>query len=127
MSETMTALVVEPGKRTYIKEIPMGLKSLQREVGGNIEAIYPFPEPVAIVCRETGKLDSGPLNRALRDETGTIYDIIAGTFLVVGLTEEDFGSLSPELLQVFTQRFWQPETFVMIDGQLLAVPLEDTP
>ena len=127
MSKTMTALVVEPGKRPYIKEIPMGLKSLQREVGGYIEAIYPFPEPVAIVCRETGKLDGCPLNRALRDETGTIYDIIAGTFLVVGLTEEDFGSLSPELLQVFTQRFWQPETFMIIDGQLLAVPLGGTP
>ena len=127
MTETITVLVVEPGKRPYTKKIEPGLKSLQREVGGHIEAVYPFPEPVAIVCRETGKLDGGPLNRALRDETGTIYDIIAGTFLVVGLTEEDFGSLSPELLQVFTQRFWQPETFVMIDGQLLAVPLEDTP
>ena len=74
-----------------------------------------------------GKLDGGPLNRALRDETGTIYDIIAGTFLVVGLTEEDFGSLSPELLQTFSQRFQNPEIFMMIDGQLLAVPLEDTP
>ena len=125
MSETMTALVVEPGKRPYIKEIPMGLKSLQREVGGYIEAIYPFPEPVAIVCRETRKLDGCPLNRALRDEAGTIYDIIAGTFLVVGLTEEDFCSLSPELLQAFTQRFWNPETFMIIDGQLLAVSLED--
>ena len=127
MDETITVLVVESGKRPYTKKIEPGLKSLQREVGGHIEAVYPFPEPVAIVCRETGKLDGCPLNRALRDETGTIYDIIAGTFLVVGLTEEDFGSLSPELLQVFTQRFWQPETFVMIDGQLLAVPLEDTP
>ena len=127
MDETITVLVVESGKRPYTKKIEPGLKSLQREVGGHIEAVYPFPEPVAIVCRETGKLDGCPLNRALRDETGTIYDIIAGTFLVVGLTEEDFSSLSPELLQVFTQRFWQPETFVMIDGQLLAVPLEDTP
>ena len=80
---------------------------------------------MAIGCRETGKLDGCPLNRALRDETGTIYDIIAGTFLVVGLTEEDFGSLSPELLQAFSQRFWKPETFMIIDGQLLAVSLED--
>ena len=56
MSETITALVVEPGKRPYTKKIQPGLKSLQREVGGYIEAIYPFPEPVAIVCRETGKL-----------------------------------------------------------------------
>ena len=125
MTETMTILVVEPGKRPYTKKIQPGLKSLQKEVGGYIEAIYPFPELVAIVCLETGKLDGCPLNRALRDETGTIYDIIAGTFLVVGLTEEDFGSLSPELIQVFTQRFWQPETFVMVNGHLLAIPVED--
>ena len=127
MSETMTVLVVEPGKRPYTKKIQPGLKSLQRKVGGYIEAIYPFPEPVAIVCRETGKLDGCPLNRALRDETGTIYDIIAGTFLVVGLTEEDFGSLSPELLQTFSQRFQNPEAFIMLDGQLLAFPVEEVP
>lgn len=125
MNETMTVLVVEPGKRPYTKEIPMGLKSLQREVGGYIEAVYPFPELVAIVCRETGKLDGCPLNRALRDEDGAIYDIIAGTFLVVGLTEEDFCSLSPELMQAFSQRFQNPETFAMVNGELLALPLED--
>ena len=127
MNETMTVLVVEQGKRPYTKKIQPGLTSLQREVGGYIEAIYPFPEPVAIVCRETGKLDGCPLNRALRKEVGAIYDVIAGTFLVVGLTEEDFGSLSSELLQAFTQRFWQPETFMIIGGQLLAVPLGGTP
>ena len=125
MSETMTVLVVEPGKRPHTKKIQPGLKSLQREVGGHIEAVYPFSEPVAIVCRETGKLDGCPLNRALRDETGIIYDIIAGTFLVVGLTEEDFSSLSPELLQAFTKRFQKPEGFAMVNGELLAFPLED--
>ena len=125
MTETITVLVVEPGKCPYTKKIEPGLKSLQREVGGHIEAVYPFPEPVAIVCLESGKLDGCPLNRALRDETGTIYDIIAGTFLVVGLTEEDFGSLRPELLQAFSQRFQNPETFAMVNGELLAFPLED--
>ena len=125
MTETITVLVVEPGKRPYTKKIEPGLKSLQREAGGHIEAVYPFPEPVAIVCRETGKLDGCPLNRALRDEDGAIYDIIAGTFLVVGLTEEDFGSLSLELLQAFSQRFQNPETFAMVNGELLAFPLED--
>lgn len=125
MTETITVLVVEPGKRPYTKKIEPGLKSLQREVGGHIEAVYPFPEPVAIVCLESGKLDGCPLNRALRDETGAIYDVIAGTFLVVGLTEEDFGSLSPELLQTFSQRFQNPEAFIMLDGQLLSFPLED--
>ena len=125
MTETITVLVVEPGNRPYTKKIEPGLKSLQREVDGHIEAVYPFPEPVAIVCLESGKLDGCPLNRALRDETGAIYDVIAGTFLVVGLTEEDFGSLSPELLQTFSQRFQNPEAFIMLDGQLLSFPLED--
>lgn len=125
MTETITVLVVEPGKRPYTKKTEPGLKSLQREVGGHIEAVYPFPEPVAIVCLESGKLDGCPLNRALRDETGAIYDVIAGTFLVVGLTEEDFGSLSPELLQAFSQRFQNPETFAMVNGELLTFPLED--
>lgn len=125
MTETITVLVVEPGKRPYTKKIEPGLKSLQREVGGHIEAVYPFPEPAAIVCLESGKLDGCPLNRALRDETGTIYDVIAGTFLVVGLTEEDFCSLSPELMQAFSQRFQNPETFAMVNGELLALPLED--
>lgn len=111
MNGTITVLVVEPGKAPYVKEIDYSLKSLQREVGGDIQAIYPFSEPVAIVCSETAKLDGLPLNRTLRDDAGEIYDIIAGAFLVVGLTEEDFGSLSPELIQHFTERFKRPEAF----------------
>ena len=63
-----------------------GLESLQHEVGGCIEAIYPYEDPVALICNEEGKLEGLPLNRALRDEDGDIYDVVAGTFLVVGLT-----------------------------------------
>ena len=38
-----------------------------------------------------------------------MYDVIAGTFLVVGLGEEDFVSLSPELAQKYEEEFHQPE------------------
>ena len=65
-----------------MKEIDSGLESLQHEVGGYIEAIYPYEEPVALVCNEEGKLEGLPLNRALRDEDGDIYDVVAGTFMV---------------------------------------------
>ena len=125
MNEQITVLVVEPGKTPYAKEINPGLKSLQKEVGGDIQAIYPFPEPVAIVCNETAKLDGLPLNRALRDDVGEIYDIIAGTFLVVGLTKEDFGSLSPTLIQQFTRHFREPELFLRINGNILVMPMEE--
>ena len=30
-------------------------------------------------------------------QIGEIYDIVAGTFLVTGLTDDTFGSLSPDL------------------------------
>ena len=65
----------------------------------DIGATYPFSDPVALVCNDEGKLIGLDLNRGLRDETGEIYDIMAGTFLVVGLDGEDFASLSPELAQ----------------------------
>ena len=59
------------------------------------------------------------LNRALRDAKGEIYDIIVGDFLVVGLTEDDFGSLSDELVKKFTGLFEYPETFYRIGGQII--------
>ena len=71
---TITVLVVEPDKKPYVKEIPSSLESLQHEVGGDIEAVYPFEEPVAIVCNGEGKMNGLPLNRALRDDNGEIYD-----------------------------------------------------
>ncbi len=34
-----------------------------------------------------------------------MYDAVAGTFLVVGLGEEDFASLTPELAQKYEAAF----------------------
>ena len=73
---TIAVLVVELGKEPYVKEIDSGLESLQHEVGGCIEAIYPYEDPVALVCNEEGKLEGLPLNRALRDEDGDIYSFL---------------------------------------------------
>ena len=122
--EKMTVLVVEPMKEPYVKEIDPGLHALQAEVGGDIGATYPFSVPVALVCNDEGKLIGLDLNRGLRDENGEIYDIMAGTFLVVGLGEEDFTSLSPELAQKYTEHFRQPEQFISLGGQIIAVPVE---
>lgn len=125
MSKKITVLVVEPEETPYVKEIDSGLESLQQEVGGDIQAVYPFPVPVAIVCNESGKQDRLPLNRVLRDEDGKAYDIIAGIFLVVGLGDEDFTSLSPELIQQFTQLYQRPEMFLRINGNIMVLPMEE--
>lgn len=66
------------------KDIDGSLKSMQEAVGGTIQALYPFEEPVALICNDEGKLLGLPLNRALRDEEGRIYDIIRDIFPVRG-------------------------------------------
>ena len=50
------------------------------------------------------KFEGLPLNRALYDDRGQVYDAIAGTFLVVGLTEDDFTSLTPEQIEKFKRK-----------------------
>ena len=79
---------------------------------------------MGLVCNDEGKLIGLELNRGLRDEDGNLYDIMAGTFLVVGLGEEDFTSLPPELAQKYMEHFKQPEQFISLNGQIIALPVE---
>ena len=122
--EKLTVLVVEPKKEPYVKEIDPGLHALQAEVGGDIAASYPFDDPVGLVLNDEGKLIGLDLNRSLRDEHGEIYDIVAGTFLVVGLGPESFASLPPDMIQKYTEQFKRPELFASINGQIVSVPVE---
>ena len=122
--EKLTVLVVEPMKEPYVKEIDPGLHALQAEVGGDIAASYPFDDPVGLVLNDEGKLIGLDLNRSLRDEHGEIYDIVAGTFLVVGLGSESFASLPPDMIQKYTEQFKRPELFASINGQIVSVPVE---
>lgn len=116
-------LVVEPEKQPYEAEIDRGLLALQSAVGGYIEAVYPFDKPVALICDEEGKISGKPLNRALRDDDGRVYDIVAGTFLIVGLGEESFSSLSPALMEHFSKVFETPEQFLRIGGKIVVLPM----
>ena len=124
-NEKISVLVVEPEKKPYAKEISSGLSSLQHEVGGYIQAVYPYEEPVAIICDEEAKLKGSELNRVLRDEDGKIYDVVAGTFLIVGLGEDDFTSLTPEHMKQFKEKFDTPEMFMRINGKLVVLPMEE--
>ncbi len=122
--EKLIVLVVEPMNEPYVKEIDPGLHALQAEVGGDIAASYPFDDPVGLVLNDEGKPNGLDLNRSLRDEHGEIYDIVAGTFLVVGLGEENFTSLPPDMIQKYTEQFKRPELFASINGQIVSVPVE---
>ena len=94
----MKVLVVEPQKPCRVQEIE-SLADMQQLVGGDIEAVYPFQELVAVVCNADGKLLGLPMNRPLLDKDYLPYDIIRGTFFVAGLGQEDFISLTDEQIQ----------------------------
>ena len=121
----MNVLMVEPGKAPYETQIGDDLQSMQALVGGYLEAVYPFEQPVALVCRESGKLDGLPLNRALRDADGDIYDIVAGNFFIVGLGQNDFTDLPHELAEQFAEQFRQPEMFMRVDDKIVAARMPD--
>ena len=123
--DRIQVVLCEPGKKARVTTILNTLESLQHMVGDSfIEAIYPFDDPVAIVCDEEGKLKQAELNRSLRDEFGEIYDIIAGPFLVVGLSEDDFASLSKDHQEKYCKMFEHPEMFVQTGREIVAIPLK---
>lgn len=109
----MKVLIVEPGKEPYVEDIKHSLDEMQKIVGGVIQAVYPYTDRVAIVCNDEGKLEGLPLNRVLKDKQSKVYDVIVGTFFIVGLSEDDFTDLSPELMEKYKEKFKYPEKFIL--------------
>ena len=107
----MNVLVVEPGYLPYEKEIN-GLHEMQAVVGGLIDAIYPYADPVAIVCNDEALLQNMPFNRSVEGGYGGVF----GTFVVCGLGEKDFASLPPELTQKYREKFKNAELLIGAKG-----------
>ena len=122
----MRVLVVEPERRPEVREIDGSLKSMQGVVGGLIQALFPFDEPLALVCNDEGRLLGLPANRGLRDKNGRIYDIVCGTFFICGAPADSdhFTSLTPEQIERYRERFYTPEMFWGMNGRIVCLPLE---
>lgn len=120
----ITVLVVEPGKVPYTKEIGDDWRAFQAEVGGTFQIIYPGYDPVGLVCNDDGKLLGLPLNRGLLDDDGELYDVVAGTFFLVGLGGGGTTvSLTEEQIRKYEQRFHDPEQFIRVNNKLVSIPL----
>lgn len=122
----MRVLIVEPERRPEAREIEDSLNAMQEIVGGLIQSIYPFDEPVALICNDEGKMINLPMNRGLRDKNGQIYDIVSGTFFLCGAPADSnhFASLTPEQIERYENRFHTPEMFWGMDGYIVCLPLE---
>ncbi len=88
------------------------LHEMQKIVEGPIQAIYPFEERVGLICNEEAHLLSLPFNRAV----GGGYGAVFGTFLICGLGEENFCSLTPEQISRYKKAFYHAERLIGIAG-----------
>lgn len=92
----MKILLFEPYKRPRKVEIPHTLRSMQETVGGDIQAIYPWDDPVALVCDDEGLLKDSEFNRYIHPNI-----LIFGTFFLCGIGEEDFTDLPADMMEKY--------------------------
>lgn len=121
----MKVVIVEAGKTARVAEIDGSLKGMQEIVGGLIQCL-PYKDAV-IVCNDEGKLLSLPLNRALYNEDGKIFDIIAGTFFICKDGEEDLESLDDSQIAFYKHMFYFPEIVSKGNGGLIVTPVGNMP
>lgn len=111
----MKVLRVRPKHYPEVIDIDCSLESLQKEVEGLFRLFTRGTMRWPLICNEDGKLHDDcmeKLNRTLDGPYGIPIDIIVGTFLIVGLTEDDFGELLPEFVEKYEKMFHQPRKFV---------------
>ena len=112
----MQIVLVEPNKAARPVEIEDNLHAMQALVGSPIQALYPWEDPVALICNDEGKILGLPLNRVLGD-----YEIIAGTFFICGIQGENFSGLTEQQIQKYQQMFRSPEKFINTPGGILCI------
>lgn len=108
----LSVLYVEPNKTPRTVKIDSTLEAMQELVGGNIEAVHPFSDDVALVCNEEGIIMKLPLNRAICNE---YYNgIICGSFFICYTPpeSEEFLSLPSDLEKKYSEMFKYPERFI---------------
>lgn len=107
----MRMLKVSPMETPTTVELEEGnlLQSVYEAIGCGcdcIQGIYPFDDPVTIICDDEGKFRGTQMpNRCLFDENGEMYDQIFGTFLIAGLGDENWRSLTDAEVEKYTERF----------------------
>ena len=121
----MKILIVEPLKHPYVEDMDGSLKSMQKIIGGGIHATHPFDDSVNVVTTDMGKLIEQPMNRVLRDDNGNIDDVLCGTFLICGVSDEGLISLTDEQIKRYTQLFYVPEVFLHIGDRIMVLQVSD--
>lgn len=120
-------VIAKPMREAFIYTIKNELEELQKIVGGYIETLdFTREDNVTIICNEEGKINGLPLNRSLAHE-GEIWEIIAGTMIIVGDDYENgqFIGLTDEQAEKYLNQFLKPEVFYKMNNEIISVKVEE--
>lgn len=90
----MRVIIKEVGKQPKVENINNDLETIQRLVGGYIEAVS-AGQGICLVCNEEGKLNGLPPNFPIG------HDVIVGNAVFVGYGRSgDFADLTEEQIEI---------------------------
>ena len=82
---------------------------------------HPWEECAALVTDDNGLFTEKSFSRYIPE----LEQPIKGNFFICGLGEEDFAELPQDLIRKFRERFWVPEAFVSMFGQMAVIQMDD--
>lgn len=114
-------------QRTYV--VSSDNKAFKPNMGGysiyasSLDGVDKMVRLEAYMAAEHGGKNGWKVERCYTKlQTREVVEIMAGTFFICDCSGESFGSLSEEQLKKYTEMFKQPERFLRINGEILAVP-----
>lgn len=120
MEKTIKVLLMEPMKEPRLVKVENTLRAVQNLVGGQIQVLYPWDDPVVLVCDEDGKNNCRQLpNRVIGEENGC-PDIVQGPFFICCTDEDEFASITDELAKKYDGKFRWPEMYIHITDTVRA-------
>ena len=114
-------------QRTYV--VSSDNKAFKPNMGGysiyasSLDGVDKMVRLEAYMAAEHGGKDGWKVERCYTKlQTREMVEIMAGTFFICDCSGESFVSLSEEQLKKYTEMFKQPERFLRINGEILALP-----
>ena len=118
----MKVLLIKPMEHPRVVDIEDTLAEYYRILECDcITATYPWADRVALVTDDNGLFTEKLFSRYIPE----LEQPIKGNFFICGLGEEDFAELPENLIRKYTERFWKPEAFISMYGQMSVIQMND--
>ncbi len=118
----MKVLLIKPMEHPQVVDIEDTLAEYYRILECDcITATYPWADRAVLVTDDNGLFTEKLFSRYIPE----LKQPIKGNFFICGLSEEDFAELPEDLIRKYTERFWKPEAFISMYGQMNIIQMDD--